>query len=76
MSGALLAVEDLTVGFPGQLVVRNAGFEIARGETPALVGESGCGKSLTALTVLRLLPPGAKILSGRVLLAGADKLEA
>jgi peptide/nickel transport system ATP-binding protein len=47
------------------------------GETLGIVGESGCGKSLTALSIMRLLPPGGQIQSGTVRLAGRDitKLE-
>jgi oligopeptide/dipeptide ABC transporter ATP-binding protein len=58
---ALLEVERLTVEFPaGRSAVRpvdGISFAIDRGETLALVGESGCGKSLTSLALLRLLPP-------------------
>jgi peptide/nickel transport system ATP-binding protein len=45
---------------------------IARGETFALVGESGCGKSMTALSLLRLLPDSARVTGGRVDLDGTD----
>jgi peptide/nickel transport system ATP-binding protein len=54
-------------------VVRGVSFQIKEGETLALVGESGCGKTLTALSVIRLLPdPPAKVTEGQVLLAGQD----
>jgi oligopeptide/dipeptide ABC transporter ATP-binding protein len=54
-------------------VVRGVSFQVKDGETLALVGESGCGKSLTALSVIRLLPdPPARVTAGQVLLAGAD----
>jgi len=49
-------------------------LDIARGECLALVGESGCGKSIAALSVLRLLPDAARIAAGRVLLDGRDLL--
>jgi len=49
-------------------------FELARGECFALVGESGCGKSMTALSILRLLPEAGHIAQGRVLLEGQDLL--
>jgi oligopeptide/dipeptide ABC transporter ATP-binding protein len=54
-------------------VVRGVSFQLKEGETLALVGESGCGKTMTALSVMRLLPdPPARITHGQVLLAGAD----
>ena len=45
---------------------------IERGETFALVGESGCGKSMTALSILRLLPDSGRVVAGRIDLAGTD----
>ena len=72
----LLAVEDLTTGFPaggGWLrAVDGVTFQLDRGEIVGLVGESGCGKSMTALSILRLVPPPGRILSGRVLLEDLD----
>ncbi|OOZ38775.1 ABC transporter ATP-binding protein [Solemya pervernicosa gill symbiont] len=56
-------------------VVDDVSFEIARGETYALLGESGCGKSMTALSLLRLLPePAGRIVAGRVELEGEELL--
>ena len=49
-------------------------FEIRRGETFAIVGESGCGKTMTALTLMRLLPETGRIASGAVELSGTDLL--
>jgi peptide/nickel transport system ATP-binding protein len=49
-------------------------FDIRRGETFAVVGESGCGKSMTALSVMRLLPEAAHVASGSVTLGGTDLL--
>ncbi len=61
--GPLMAVDDLSV-------------ELRRGEVLGLVGESGCGKSVTALALMRLLPrPPARILSGAILFEGADLLD-
>ncbi|MER6573393.1 dipeptide/oligopeptide/nickel ABC transporter permease/ATP-binding protein [Streptomyces sp. NPDC001093] len=61
----VLAVENLTIGFPdrhrGVDIVAGVGFEVYPGEVLGLVGESGCGKSLTALTVMGLQPRGARI---------------
>ncbi len=53
-------------------VVDGLDLEIQPGETFALLGESGCGKSMTALSIMRLLPPGGRIADGQVLLAGQD----
>ena len=47
-------------------------LSIDKGQTFALVGESGCGKSMTALSIMRLLPDAGEIVSGRVLLDGVD----
>jgi len=68
----LLQVRDLAVGFGKTEVVHGISFDVAAGETMALVGESGCGKSLTALALMRLLPRGASIRGGRVLFGGRD----
>ena len=56
---ALLGVEDLAVTFGGRTAaVRGASFRVEKGETHCLVGESGCGKSVTALAVMSLLARG------------------
>jgi peptide/nickel transport system ATP-binding protein len=70
---ALLDIRGLSVAFPGHVAVDALDLHIDAGETVALVGESGCGKSTTALAVLRLLPPQAR-LSGAVRFAGRDLL--
>ncbi len=61
MDAGLLRVEGLRVAFPGPggevAAVRGVSFSLDRGETLGLVGESGCGKSVTALSVLGLVPP-------------------
>ena len=50
-------------------------FDVARGRTVGLVGESGCGKTVTALSVMRLLPqPMGRVLGGEILLDGEDLL--
>ena len=65
---SLLDVRHLTVGFPGidedEIPVDDIGFHLDAGEMLALVGESGCGKSLTALALLQLLPPAGRIAPG------------
>ena len=70
----VLAVERLGVAIGPARVVDGVSFELDAGETLALVGESGCGKSMTALAIMRLLPPVARPVSGRVLLEGGDLL--
>lgn len=73
MSEALLRVEGLTIALHGIPLVEDVSFEIAPGEIFGLVGESGCGKSVTALSILRLLPtPPLAIAAGRILFAGRD----
>ena len=52
--------------------VSGISLSIPKGKTLALVGESGCGKSMTALSVMRLLPGNARILSGTDTLSGED----
>ncbi|MGW4934862.1 dipeptide/oligopeptide/nickel ABC transporter permease/ATP-binding protein [Streptomyces sp. NPDC004166] len=65
----VLAVENLAIGFPGRHhgvdIVDGISFEVHRGEVLGLVGESGCGKSLTALAVMGLEPREARV-RGRV----------
>ncbi len=75
---AVLAVKDLSVSFRSRdglplHAVRGADFALEEGSVTCLVGESGCGKSLTARACLRLLPQGAEA-SGSVLFDGRDLL--
>jgi peptide/nickel transport system ATP-binding protein len=70
----VLAVRDLTVTIGSRAVVDGVGFDLAGGETLALVGESGCGKTLTALALLRLLPGAARLAGGTVTFEGTDLL--
>lgn len=74
---ALLSVEDLTVELQTNrgmaAAVRGVSFELERGGTLGIVGESGCGKSITALSLLGLLPDGARA-TGRIELDGTDLL--
>ena len=53
--------------------VEGVSFEVARGETLGIVGESGCGKSVTALSILRLVPDPGRIVRGRILFGGGGK---
>jgi oligopeptide/dipeptide ABC transporter ATP-binding protein len=73
----VLAVEDLVTGFDteeGQIrAVDGVSFQVRKGRTLGIVGESGCGKTVTALSVIRLLPyPAASILSGHIHFEGRD----
>src|SRR5918911_2007292 len=79
MADTVLEVRDLhTHFFLRRGVVKavdGVSFSLRRGEVLGLVGESGCGKSLTALSVMRLLPKGgARTIGGEVLLEGDDIL--
>ncbi len=73
----LLSVENLSVSFATEggrvTVVEDVSFEVAAGKTAGLVGESGCGKSVSAMTIMRLLPsPPSRIEGGRILFDGSD----
>jgi peptide/nickel transport system permease protein len=77
LAGALLSVRDLSIAFPtssgGEVtVVQSVSFDVGRGEAVGLVGESGCGKTITGLGVLGLLPAGARITSGQIVVDGQD----
>jgi peptide/nickel transport system ATP-binding protein len=73
MSDAVLAVRDLTVELDGLALVERVGFELAAGERVGLIGESGSGKSLTALSLMGLLPDELRA-SGSATLDGAELL--
>jgi len=80
MSKVLLQVEDLhTAFFTRKGVVKavdGISFHVNEGETFGLVGESACGKTVTALSILRLLPePAGQIIGGKVILDGTNLLE-
>ena len=74
----VLDVSDLDIQIRGDrepfAVVSDMALSIAAGETLCIVGESGCGKSMTALSLLRLLPEAAHVASGRILIDGEDFL--
>ena len=75
----LLQVDQLRISVRGAQgfhpVVRELSFSVDAGQTLAIVGESGCGKSITALSILGLLPRGsARVDSGRILFEGTDLL--
>ena len=73
----VLEVKGLSIAFPAQHgdvdIVDNVSFSVRPGETMGLVGESGCGKSITSMAVMGLLPPTARI-TGEIAFKGADIL--
>ncbi len=75
----LLEVNDLQTHFPTRAglvrAVDGVSFYLDRGELLGLVGESGCGKSITALSVMRLISPPGKIVNGEILFDGKDLLK-
>ncbi|MCG0238271.1 MAG: ABC transporter ATP-binding protein [Firmicutes bacterium] len=76
----LLVVKDLHTSFftyAGEVkAVRGVSFTVGRGEAVAIVGESGCGKSVTTASIMRLIPdPPGKIKSGQILFDGRDLLQ-
>ncbi|MBL1376314.1 dipeptide ABC transporter ATP-binding protein [Zobellella iuensis] len=73
MSTAILETRQLSVDYGGSKVVRELDLALHQGETLALVGESGCGKSTTALALMGLLPAGTRV-EGEVLLEGQSLL--
>jgi oligopeptide transport system ATP-binding protein len=77
----LLEVRDLQTHFHTQdgvvKAVNGVSFHVERGETLGIVGESGCGKSVTSLSIMRLIPsPPGKIAGGQILFDGEDLLQA
>src|SRR5712691_7525315 len=80
MQQPLLQLRDLNIAFNtdrGQIrPVRDVSFSIYPGQTLAVVGESGCGKSVTALSILRLIPsPPGKVLGGQVIFQDRNLLD-
>jgi len=76
----MLSIQDLKVYFQIDGILSRAvdgvSFDISKGETVCLVGESGCGKSVSALTILGIIPqPPAKIMGGKVLFNGQNLLD-
>ena len=78
MAQPLLSIRNLQTWFQlGEQtarVVDGVSLDIQRGETFALVGESGCGKSMTSLSIMRLVPAPGRIVGGQILLDGQDLL--
>jgi len=76
----ILSVKGFSAGFSADQgllqAIDNVSFDLRRGETLGIVGESGCGKSVTALSIMRLLPaPAGKYLSGEIVYKGRDILK-
>jgi len=75
----LLEVNDLQTHFPTRAglvrAVDGVGFHLDRGELLGLVGESGCGKSITALSIMRLIAPPGRIVGGEIRFDGRDLLK-
>ena len=75
MGTPLLSIENLRTEIQVRTTTRavdGISLQVERGKTFALLGESGCGKSMTALSIMGLLPPGGHIVSGSVMLGGED----
>jgi len=79
-SDPVLVLDDLSIALAtisGEVpVVEHLSFSVAQGSTIALVGESGCGKSMTALAIMNLLPQGFRCSGGRILFEGEDLVAA
>ena len=78
-AGPVLELEDLKTFFYTHegvaRAVNGVGISLSRGEILGVVGESGCGKSLTALSILRLVPHPGRIISGAIRLGGSNLLD-
>ena len=72
----ILLVQDLKVQVGDLTLLRGVNLEVRPGETLAIVGESGCGKSMTALGIMKLLPSGVKIVDGSILFSKFDLVQA
>jgi len=71
---SILSVKDLSIHIRSARPVDGVSFDIAPGECFTLLGESGCGKSMTALGLMRLLPAAAEVAGGSVMFAGRELL--
>ncbi len=69
---AILQVKNLRTSFGSVNAVDNVSFNVRKGEAVALVGESGCGKSVTAMSIMRLVAPPGKVTAGEITFKGQD----
>lgn len=74
MNTPLLQIDNLQLSFGQHTVVHGIDLQVEQGKTLALVGESGSGKSVTAYSILRLLPPKTTHYQGRIVFQGVDLL--
>jgi oligopeptide/dipeptide ABC transporter ATP-binding protein len=76
---ALLEIQNLATAFPTEAgmarAVDDVTLSVEKGKVLGIVGESGCGKSITSLSILRLIPPPGKIVGGQIRLDGKNLLE-
>lgn len=78
VNSPLLEIQGLKTVFPTEnglaVAVDDLGFSVNKGSVLGIVGESGCGKSITSLSILRLVPPPGRIAAGKILFEGRDLL--
>ena len=74
MEDVLLEVKDITIGDPKSknAIVDKVNIKVKKKEIVGIVGESGCGKSMTSLAVMQLMPVNIKVKSGEILFRGED----
>ncbi|HEY0050798.1 MAG TPA: ATP-binding cassette domain-containing protein [Pyrinomonadaceae bacterium] len=75
MSKTLLEVENLRTRFGAAKALDGVSFAVGEGEVLGIVGESGCGKSVTALSIMRLIESPGEICGGRVIFRGGETEE-
>lgn len=68
----VLEVRDLEVSFGSTRILRGVSFDLDAGQTFGVVGESGCGKSITGFALMGMLPPGGRVTGGSIVFEGQD----